>query len=300
MRARGVQRFSELRECRGYKVPYTVPDVAPLISACPGEGLDARAPGESWQPGKGRSSCIVRELAATGHLGIMPLVTSQAVAGGQPNPGAPVSCLPSADEASLYKPARHGHVVARSMDPAPLIASRDTLGLLSGATDTWSLLLGLREVYGLLLAAWPELSFQPSFEALMEDGFAGQHCAQSLGSWQHLMRTPWPLLGLPAQSAGFGTCGWTCAATPEPMMCDDVQRTRFEDAGQSGAAAIGRGLLSDCYRLCTCFAAASTLADVSALLPHPHTCGASKLDRNREALCSTPRPARIPKLQAIC
>ena len=81
-----------------------------------------------------------------------------------------------------------GRVLARSMD------SSEPPGVLldpfaGNASDVWSLLTGLRELYRLLRDAWPELSFDPPFTALMEDSFAGQHCAQVLGSWQHPMAT---------------------------------------------------------------------------------------------------------------
>ena len=88
----------------------------------------------------------------------------------------------------LLRSRTAGRVVARSMDPAepPGILWDPFAG---NASDAWSLLLGLREIYSLLQAAWPELSFEPSYEAMVEDGFAGQHFAQSLGSWQHPMGT---------------------------------------------------------------------------------------------------------------
>ncbi|CAE7684709.1 unnamed protein product, partial [Symbiodinium pilosum] len=56
------------------------------------------------------------------------------------------------------------------------------------ASDAWSLLRGLQDAYK-VFEAWPDLSFDPPFASLMDDGFTGQYCAQNLGSWQHPMGT---------------------------------------------------------------------------------------------------------------
>ncbi|CAE7204065.1 RPS9B [Symbiodinium sp. CCMP2592] len=81
-----------------------------------------------------------------------------------------------------------GRVLARSMDPSepPGVLLDPFAG---NASDVASLLRGLRELYGVLQKAWPELSFEPSYEDLMKDDVAGRHCAQFLGSWQHPMGT---------------------------------------------------------------------------------------------------------------
>ena len=88
----------------------------------------------------------------------------------------------------LLRSRSAGRVLARSMDPSepPGVLLDPFAG---NASDVVSLLNGLRELYSVLQKAWPELSFEPSYEDLMKDEVAGRHCAQFLGSWQHPMGT---------------------------------------------------------------------------------------------------------------